>query len=132
MGSKQAMGSVVPGPANTPLAPRDAFRCRACYEPLDLVPDSHPLLFLCPQGHFYFLSELLADLATRGRAKLAEELAIWEERARTFTRLATWALKLGHSFMAADLQDAARRIQERCSSLRPHCAPKPSRTTPEA
>jgi hypothetical protein len=97
----------------------EALVCRTCARPLELFPDSRPILFHCEEAHFFTVADLLEELIPRDLKQLAVALRAWEERALALYRLAGRALANGHVFVAADLQEAGRRIEERARSLRP-------------
>jgi hypothetical protein len=94
-----------------------ALKCIACNHPVTFRPDAYPLAFHCKNGHIFTLTDLLNELPPRGTAPLASTLKGWEERVFQLHELAGTALQGGYAFHAADLQEAANRIDQWLSKL---------------
>ncbi len=100
--------------------------CDVCTEPLHLLPDSRPLLLCCERGHFVTVQNLLDRDVSRDALSSPATMLIWQERALSMAALAGRALLMGHAFLAADLQEAVRRIEERA---KPAPSPSPAKPT---
>jgi len=109
-------------PGNPSAAEEIGASCPACNEHLSLVPDCHPLVFRCGNGHLLTLENLLErDFPRRplGSRELPWlTLLTWETRGRMLHHLAGRALRDGRILAAADLQEMADRIGRWASSLR--------------
>jgi hypothetical protein len=106
---------------------RQSFPCCSCNQPLALLPDCRPLLFHCGSGHWTSIEGLLRNWLPADRPRSALDLNAWELRAEILAGLARQALSNGHALTAADLQEAARLIEDRVRNL---WALKPSSSTP--
>ena len=93
-------------------------RCLACGAPLAIRPGSHPLAFVCAKGHSLTLQELLDGSLLRGETEPRDAFERWPRKVRLLHGLADQALRLGHPLPAADLQEAAARIDGWISHLR--------------
>jgi hypothetical protein len=82
------------------------------------VPDSHPYLFLCSQGHTYGLTTCLGEIAPPILPRTTSRTP-WGHRAHAVFELAATALSNGQPLIAADLYEAARRIDLRAGANRP-------------
>jgi hypothetical protein len=82
------------------------------------LPDCRPLLFHCGNGHWTSIDGLLRNCLPPDRARSALDLSSWELRAEVLGELAHHALSNGHALTAADLQEAARLIEDRVRDLR--------------
>jgi hypothetical protein len=94
------------------------FPCCVCGQPLALLPDCRPLLFHCGNGHWTSTEGLLRNCLPEGRSRSTRDLDTWELRAEVLAELAHQALSNGHALTAADLQEAARLLEERVRELR--------------
>ena len=86
-----------------------------CDRTLYFLSDSYPLAFRCEMGHFLTLTDLLQDALTDPPARALEQ---WPRRARLLRQLAARSSERGHTFAAADFQEAANRIDRWVQSLR--------------
>jgi len=100
------------------MSVQQIFPCCVCGQPLALLPDCRPLLFHCGNGHWTSIEGLLRNCLPEGRSRSARDLDTWELRAEVLTELAHQALSNGHALTAADLQEAARLIEDRVRDLR--------------
>jgi len=94
------------------------FPCCVCGQPLSLLPDCRPLLFHCGGGHWTSIEGLLRNWLPAERPRSALYLDSWEQRAAVLAELAHQALSNRHALTAADLQEAARLIEDRVRDLR--------------
>ena len=94
------------------------FPCCVCGQSLALLPDCRPLLFHCGSGHWTSIEGLLRNCLPANRIRAASHLDSWEQRAAVLTELAHQALSNRHALNAADLQEAARLIEDRVRDLR--------------
>jgi hypothetical protein len=94
------------------------FPCCVCGKPLALLPDCRPLLFHCGSGHWTSIEGLLRNWLPADRPRSTLYLDSWEHRAEVLTELAHQALANRHALTAADLQEAARTIEDRVRELR--------------
>ena len=81
--------------------------CIACNKALYFFPDFYPLAFYCAGGHFQTIEDLLDQSLS---AEKNSTLESWKKKALVLHDLTRRALSSGHALVAADLQDAAHRI----------------------
>jgi hypothetical protein len=82
------------------------------------LPDCRPLLFHCGSGHWTSIEGLLRNWLPADRPRSALYLDSWEQRSSVLTELAHQALSNRHALTAADLQEAARLLEDRIRDLR--------------
>lgn len=99
--------------------------CSLCDQTLHVLPDSNPLFFHCESNHYFTLTDLLNTHLPDGTAE-TPTLDLWADRARALSRLATHALANKQVLMAADLLEAARRIDQRLRDLRDALSQSPA------
>jgi hypothetical protein len=92
--------------------------CLACNQAVAFQPDLHPLSFHCVAGHSLTLQDLLDDALLRGEKSPAFAFDLWPQKVMLLRRLAGQALVMGQGLAAADLQEAANRIDQWVSNLR--------------
>ena len=92
--------------------------CPACDRAIALQPSAYPLAFHCAGGHSLTLEDLLNDALLCGDRSPASAFELWPEKVILLRRLAGKALGLGNTLVAADLQEAATRIDQWVSNLR--------------
>lgn len=97
---------------------RHLFPCCVCGQPLTLLPDCRPLLFHCGSGHWTSIEGLLRNWLPADRPRSDLYLDSWVDRGNVLTELAHQALSNRHALTAADLQEAARAIEDRVRELR--------------
>lgn len=84
--------------------------CIACSKALYFFPDFYPLSFYCVGGHFQTIEDLLDESLSAEKTLRPSTLEYWRRKALVLHDLARRALSSGHTLVAADLQDAAHRI----------------------
>jgi CheY-like chemotaxis protein len=100
-----------------PLFRRGDVRCLACGGFLRFLADSYPLAFRCQSGHSLTLQDLIEALLLPENVPSDSTLSWWQEKSQLLRRLAGRALKCGHPLAAADLQEAAVRVDQWTSRL---------------
>lgn len=105
-------------PGSRSVSEDGSVTCIACGGPLSFLAYSHPFTFSCPQGHFLTLQALLDVFLPQEQVPEPSALQCWERKAALLRSLAQRALEVGHVFTAADLQDAASRIDYWVATLR--------------
>ena len=103
---------------NDPVPGEVEVRCIACGRPLSFLPDSYPLVFHCGTGHFWTIQDLLDEELPQGKGTPMAAVEFWARKAGHLRGLAASSLGRGHAFIAADLQDTARRIDQWVTQLR--------------
>jgi hypothetical protein len=84
--------------------------CIACGKVLYFFPDFYPLAFYCIGGHFQTIDDLLDETLSAGKAPGHSVPGYWKKKALILHDLSRRALAGGHALVAADLQDAANRV----------------------
>ncbi|HLY09358.1 MAG TPA: hypothetical protein VKW04_08660 [Planctomycetota bacterium] len=92
--------------------------CGVCDDPLSLLPEWSPVLFQCQNGHWWSIGRLLERWLPAGRGQTQDVLQSWEHRWCAFQGRVRGALSSGHTFIAADLQEAAEQMRERIDQIR--------------
>jgi hypothetical protein len=110
MGSMSALGSEV-----LPEGPEVC--CIACGRALYFFPDFYPLAFYCIGGHFQTIDDLLDETPSAGNSPRHSALEYWKKKALVLHDLSRRALAGGHALVAADLQEAADRVDGWGSNL---------------
>jgi CheY-like chemotaxis protein len=105
------------GSGGKPLFRRGDVRCLACGGFLHFLADSYPLAFRCQSGHSLTLQDLIDALLLPENVPSESTLSWWEGKSQFLRRLAGRALKCGHPLAAADLQEAAVRLDHWTSRL---------------
>lgn len=106
-----------PSPADA-LLRGAGLDCVVCRGSLTLLPDFYPLAFHCEKGHFLTLTDLLDAFLSHGFATAGSTMECWQSKAVLLREFSARALKNGHTFMAADLQEAAQRVDNWVGKLR--------------
>ena len=107
---------------NDPL-PHEVVGCFACGSQLYFLPDSYPLVIHCGNGHFFTITDLLDDPLLLERMSRGSTVKCREGKAFLLHELAGRALNHGDVFTAADIQEAAGRIDTWVAQLRALSSP---------
>lgn len=96
----------------------EAFCCLTCGAPLGLLPDSHPLLFLCAEGHAFTVTRLISEESLATERALEEALEGWARKASILERLAAQARSNGHALVAVSFEEDLEKVRGRIQRLR--------------
>lgn len=90
--------------------------CPQCRQTLFLVFEGEPAMFHCAAGHEATIGDLLRGGLPEGEGQDESVLRHWSERESALLEMSRGAQRSGQARQAAELQEAARQIQERLKS----------------